>query len=221
MNDTILIQQVYPKLGYLPLLTENFTRNAKYCEEHDIDYVVFFSETLDPIHGGWDKVLHVRDALKKYKLVIWLDVDACIYDLTRDMKTVPNPPDTIGAVRFMLPTSHLNVGVLYFRNGEKVVQFVDEWLAAFPGPGAWHEQAVFNQMTPANRRPNQSSFAGVKNETVYELPAEWNLNFNYNANSNPVVMGFHGFGTADNRLAMMRKSLEAQTRRMSAEAREN
>lgn len=191
MNDTVLIQQVYPKRGYLPLLTENFTRHVQYCEEKNIDYVAHLSEIDHPDLGGWEKVRYVRAALEQYALVIWLDVDAYIFDLSRNMKTVSNPPDTIGAVRFMLPTSHLNVGVLYFRNGEKVMQFVDDWLAEFPGPGAWHEQAVFNQK---------------KNGTVYELPAEWNLNFNHNPNANPVVLGFHGCGTAENRLNMMRKA---------------
>src|SRR4026208_183466 len=107
MNDTLLIQQVYPKHGYLPLLTRNFTRHAEYCEGHDIDYVVFVSEIIAPEIGGWDKVGHVKDALKRgYKLVIWLDVDAYIFDTGRELRLVPNPPDTIGAVRFMLPTSH-------------------------------------------------------------------------------------------------------------------
>lgn len=195
MNKAILLQQVYPKMTYLPLLVECFGRNARYCQDHDIDYMTIVSENLDINKGAWDKVAYVKDALEKYELVIWLDVDAVIFDLSRDLKDVPLQPDTIGVVKYLLPSQHFNVGVMYFKSGENVKKFVAEWFESFPGFGAWHEQEVFNRM---------------KNDTVCQLPQEWNRNYDGNRSANPVVMGFHGFGTADERLALMRKVLLPQ-----------
>lgn len=194
MNKSLLIQQVYPKRGFRSLLVETFDRNTKYCEEHDIDYMAIMSEILDAQKGGWDKLGHIKNALDIYELVIWLDADAIIYDLTRDLKTVPNPPDTIGAVKYFLPAPHLNVGVLYFRNGERVKRFVSDWLERYPGQGSWAEQMVFNSM---------------KDKTVFSLPMEWNRIYDHNPSANPVVLGFHGFSDAKYRLELMKKVLNA------------
>lgn len=192
MNKTVLLQQVYPKMTYLPLLVECFERNVVYCEGHDIDYMAIMSEEKDIAHGGWDKIFHIQEMLKKYELVIWLDVDAIIFDLQRDLREVPLPPDSIGAVKFMLPIQHMNVGVMYFRSGENVNKFIEEWLSHYPGQGAWREQEVFNMM---------------KNKTVVSLPVEWNRNYDMNPSAKPVIMGFHGYGDAERRLELMRKVL--------------
>jgi hypothetical protein len=189
---TLLIQQVYPGRGYTSLLAECFARNATYCERYDIDYQVNISEIRDPKFGGWDKVTHVQRALDSYELVVWLDADAILYDLSRDLRSVPLAPDRIGVVQFFLPVQHLNVGVLYFRNGPSVKRFVASWLEKFPGEGAWHEQAVFNQ---------------IRDETIVLLPNEWNRNYDSNPSANPVVLGFHGFGPAENRLKLMKMFL--------------
>jgi hypothetical protein len=190
---TLLLQHVYPDLSYFPLMLEYFERNARYCAEREIDYRASVSAKVCKVGiGDWDKVKLIRESLDFYDLVIWLDVDALIYDLARDLRAVPLPDDKIGAVRFMLPSPHLNVGVLYFRNGKNTLLFMDKWLSRFPGRGAWHEQAEFNDM---------------RDETVIELPKEWNYNCNGNALAKPVVMGFHGIGDAQNRLQMMRKVL--------------
>jgi hypothetical protein len=127
---------------------------------------------------------------------VWLDSDAILFDTNRDVREVPLPEDSIGAVRFQLPVSHLNVGVLYAKPGNRMNDFMYDWIADFPGLGAWREQAVFNFN---------------KKECVVELPLEWNRNFDHSPYAKPFVMGFHGFGDADNRLALMKKALEKVT----------
>ncbi len=109
----VLIQQVYPARGFLTLIQEQFRRNTDYCEKFGLDYRFFMSEQLDVSCGGWDKVIHIQDAMRYYDLIVWLDADAIVFDITRDLKTVPLPEDSIGVVRFLMPVTHLNVGVVY------------------------------------------------------------------------------------------------------------
>lgn len=186
---SILIQQVYPKSKYMSLIQETFTRNLEYCNKYDMEYVFFSSDMLNLEAGGWEKVLCVQRFLD-YDFIVWLDADAILFDVNRDVRTVPLPDDSIGAVRFLMPVPHLNVGVLYVKPGERVKRFIHDWLDKFPGEGSWREQAVFNK---------------IRNECIVELPKEWNRNLDNSPYANPVVMGFHGFGTSDDRLMLMRK----------------
>jgi nucleotide-diphospho-sugar transferase len=185
---TVIIQQVYPKGGYINLIREQFFDNIQYCERYEIDYRFFWGEIKPVEHGGWDKLFHIRDCFS-YDLIMWLDSDAIIKN-PRDIREVPLPEDSIGAVKFMMPIPHFNMGVLYVKPGRRVEAFFEKWVGEYPGRGAWHEQEVFNR---------------IKNECVVELPAEWNRNFDNNPFANPVIMGFHGFGDSNNRLNLIRK----------------
>jgi len=188
---TILIQQVYPNHGFLPLIQEQFVRNTNYCEKFEIDYT-FISATIKPMeNGGWDKVYHIFDAFS-YDLIVWLDADAIIYDTNVDLKSVPLLKDSVGAVMFGSPVPHLNVGVMYVKPGKQVTKLFQKWIGMYPGQGAWREQGVFN---------------AIKNECVTYLPSAWNKNYDYNPYSHPVVMGFHGFGEPEKRVALMREVL--------------
>jgi Lipopolysaccharide biosynthesis proteins, LPS:glycosyltransferases len=188
----VLIQQVYPNRGFLPLVQEQFIRNTDYCEKFGLDYRFFSSERHDCLLGGWDKLDHIHDCLD-YELIIWLDADAIVCDINQDIKTVPLPEDSIGAVRFNIPISHYNVGVLYVRPGIRSKAFLEKWISEFPGSGIWHEQSVFNS---------------ILNECVVPLPITWNRNYDNNPYAKPMVMGFHGFGTPEHRLALMKKVLQ-------------
>lgn len=193
----VLIQQVYPGLGYLPLLRECFERHARYCEKFGIDYQVYLQQKRPAENGAWDKVLLVQKALRDgYDLVVWLDADAIIWDLDTDLRSVPNPPDTIGAVLFekcRFYNAHYNAGVLYFRSGVSVLFFVTAWLAEYPGIHKWREQKVFNDM------------AG---DVVYRLPVTWNYTaLRHSGVEKPVVRGYHSIRGAEEKLQAMLKDL--------------
>lgn len=193
----VLIQQVYPGLGYLPLLKECFERHARYCEKFGIDYQTYLQQMRPEENGAWDKVILVQKALQDgYDLVVWLDADAMIWDLDTDLRSVPNPPDTIGAVVFekcRFYEAHYNAGVLYFRNGPSVRLFVAAWLAGYPGEHKWHEQKVFNDMS---------------SNIVCALPATWNYTaFRHSGVGKPVIRGYHSIRGAEEKLQAMLKDL--------------
>lgn len=203
MGKTILIQQIYPNLGYISLLSLTFKRHVLYCEKYNIDYSIHVTEIMPAECGGWDKVKLVQRYLSEdYDLVIWLDADATIWNLDRDINDVPNPVDTIGAVRFdefrnqygkIKSPAHYNVGALYFRNGDNVKEFVNQWLNNYPGKSPWHEQQVFNDIS----------------DNVFQLPDEYNYTVDrHSGNDNPIVKGYHSIRGLEKKYEAMKKDLE-------------
>lgn len=196
----VLIQQVYPGLGYLPMISECFQRNASYCERFGIDYRFYLQQVKPASNGGWDKVFLIQQALHDgYDLVIWLDADAVIWDLETDLCTVPNPPDTIGVVQFKrcrFFDTHYNVGVLYVRNGPRAQEFVNTWLDGYPGGLRWREQKVFND---------------ISNDTIFQLPTTWNYTVLRHAGvEKPMIRGYHSIRGAEEKLRMMLKDLTCE-----------
>lgn len=197
---TLLIQHVYPNHGYLPMVLEYVPRHAEYCRKFGIDYEFFMGELMPYQKGEWDKVILVKEALlSNYELVIWLDADAIIKDLYTDLKDVPLGPDRIGAVWFPVPEPHFNVGVLYFRNGPNVRQFVDDWAAGYPGEDYWHEQRVFNDLANTPSKSNEAF--------IMRLPPQWNSSRDHNWVSDAIIAAGHGIGPLQQRQEFLQKCL--------------
>lgn len=183
----LLIQQIYPNSEYVWMLELTFGRHARYCGVHGLDYR-FQVSGADMELGGWEKLRLARAALEQYEQVIWLDADAVIMNLHKSLLDAPHPPDSIGACWFPSPKPHWNVGVLYFKAGVRMLSFLDEWLARYPGDTRWHEQEIFLEL-------------GLKSEVVTTLPDEWNSSLDHNYVPNPVVAAFHGIGARHLRMA--------------------
>jgi hypothetical protein len=198
MNDAILIQQVYPGLGYEPMLELTRGRNEKYCERWKMDYQCLIDPVVpewDAKLGSWAKVELIRRALYKgYNFIVWLDADALIYDLETDLRD--GCPNGIGACWHRIPQlNHWNVGVMYMQNTHAVKLFIGEWLSKFPGErDGWNEQGEFNRL-------------GVKSRIVQTLSDRWNATINVNVVPDAVVLGFHGYGNAEQRYQAMKDTM--------------
>lgn len=199
MNDAILIQQCYPGHGYEPMAELTKARNISYCNQWQIDYQLQIDAVVPewPVeNGGWAKIELIRRALDKgYKYVIWLDVDAMIYDLDTDLRK--GCPDGIGACYHRIPQlNHWNVGVMFMQNTSEVREFIVDWLKCYPGDGdGWNEQGVFNRL-------------GKTIKVVETISDKWNATLNVNIVPDAVVLGFHGCGSAEKRYQLMRATLE-------------
>jgi len=202
MNDAVLIQQVYPGLGFPgrgePMIELTRERNENYCKRWKIDYQVHIDPVVkewEPKYGAWAKVELVRRALDTgYKYVIWLDADAMIYDLDTDLREACQG---IGACWHRIPQlDHWNVGVMYFKNAPEVKDFINEWLNKYPGArDGWNEQGEFNRLA-------------MKSKIVHTLSDRWNATLNVSMVPDAVVLGFHGQGDAEQRLALMEQALK-------------
>ena len=145
-NDGILIQHVNGNSDYIHLLTRSFARHARYCRVTRLDYQVSVgvaSESEGP--GDWGKVDLLRQALQKpYTYVIYLDADCLIWEVRADLRQACIAP--VCGVPMDNPVKHINAGAIYCRNGPEAKAFVEAWWQGRPGPAAWHEQAVLNQL---------------------------------------------------------------------------
>lgn len=198
----VVIQAVYPQLGYLPLVSEFFARHSAYCDRFGIEYQFLLGRTLDidPKEGGWDKLVLIQEALERHDLVMWLDADAFIEDMETDIRSVPLPENSIGVIHFPNPP-HWNVGVMYFRKGLGVWNFLNDWLAMKPYPEhRWREQMAFQVL------------AGKHPELITTLPAEWNCSVDHNWQRKRIVSATHGIVGAQRRLEVMREIRDGNKR---------
>lgn len=209
MNDAVLLQQCWVGnvggLGdYQPLLELTRERNEAYCKQHGFDYEALVG-TINPKYadvkkGGWVKIEMIQQAIEKgYKYIVWLDPDTLIKDLGEDLRN--GCPEGIGACWHRIPQlNHWNVGALYIKNVSGVKEFMNEWLESFPGQRQWMEQGEFNRLA-------------MKSGLVKTISDRWNATLNYSMVPDAVVLGYHGNGTAEQRLEMMKgtlKRMEAQ-----------
>lgn len=205
MNNAILIQQIYPDTEGVKLLELTKQRNRDYCIRWQMDFQCLASASspqyADPTPGSWSKVELIKFALEKgYKYVIWLDADTLIKDLETDLRDACI--NGIGACWQRIPQlHHWNVGALYLTNTPQVKQLIDAWLAGYPGLNdGWNEQGVFNKLA-------------MQSKTVQTISDRWNATLNHTMVPDAVVLGYHGYGTTQERYDAMLvtlKSLEAR-----------
>ena len=135
--------------------------------------------------GHWICAELIREYLKlDYKYIIYLDADTIIADLTVDLREAC-VPDKIGAVwhdlHYLTPDlSHFNVGALYISNTPLIREFVDRWLAGYPGTRdfPWLDQGVFGNV-------------GAEMGIINKLDNAWNAG-HVSPSDHPVVLGLHG-----------------------------
>lgn len=207
MNNAVLIQQCYPGYGYEPMIELTRARNEEYCQRHGFDYVVKIDLIIPewPAEkGSWAKVELIKRALHRgYKYIVWLDADAMIYNLDEDLRE--GCPNGIGACWHRIPQlNHWNVGVMLMQNTPAVKAFTRVWLEQYPGDGdGWNEQGVFNRL-------------GRLSDTVQTLSDRYNATLNVNMVPDAVILGFHGYGTAAQRLQAMKDALQKISARKAA-----
>ena len=200
MRDALLIQQIYPDTPGVEMLRLVEPHNANYCAMFNMDYWCKYENSIigsDPLKGSWSKVELMRQGLTKgYNSVIWLDADTLICDLNTDLRDAVQY-QKIGACWHRIPQlSHWNVGALYLDNCKEVRQFVDAWLAGYPGANdGWLEQGVFNRL-------------GLQSKTVTTLSDKWNSTLDVNMVPDAVVLGFHGQGDTPYRIKIMQQTYE-------------
>jgi hypothetical protein len=205
MNNTILIQQIYPDTEGVKLLELTRQRHRDYCIRWQMDFQCLTSASSpkfsDPKPGSWSKVELMKFALEKgYSNIIWLDADTLIKDLDTDLRD--GCVTGIGTCWQRIPQlNHWNVGAVYLTNSKPVHEFIDAWMAGYPGINdGWMEQGVFNRLA-------------MQSKVVQTISDRWNATLNHTMVPDAVVLGFHGYGTTQERYEAMQvtlKSLEAR-----------
>ena len=138
----------------------------------------------------------IRQGLRGYQSVVWLDADTLITDMETDLRDAIQL-EKIGACWHRIPQmDHWNVGALYLDDCEAVRDFVDQWLAEYPGLNdGWMEQGAFNRLA-------------LQSKTVVTLSDKWNATLDVNMVPDAVVLGFHGQGDTKYRTQLMRDTYQ-------------
>lgn len=196
--NAILIQQIYPDTAGVEMLQLTEAHHAAYCKKWDIDYQCVYDNPLpesDPLKGSWGKIKLIKDALAEdYDYVFWLDADTLIVDMDTDLRDAVNFYK-IGACWQRIPQlHHWNVGALYIFYCDETQEFIDAWLASYPGTPQWLEQGAFNELA-------------MTNKTVATISDRWNATIDVSEVPDAVVLGFHGQGSTENRIELMRDTL--------------
>lgn len=199
MNDALLIQQIYPDTPGVAMLELTREHHGSYCDQWGFNYWCLIENSIpgsDPEKGSWSKVELIRQGLKDYQSVIWLDADTLIVDLQADLRDAIHL-GKIGACWHRIPQmDHWNVGALYVDNCQETKDFIAEWLASYPGPNdGWMEQGVFNRLA-------------LQSKTVVTLSDKWNATLDVNMVPDAVVLGFHGQGDTKQRIQIMKDTYD-------------
>jgi hypothetical protein len=206
MNTALLIQQVYPNPSpYLDMFELTKERNIEYCKKHGFDYQhlvgVGDPQYGDFKQGSWTKVELINEALfKNYRYIVWLDIDCMIVDMETDLRD--GCVDGIGVCWHRIPQGeHWNTGMLYVQNSQAAKDFMADWLSGFPGEFQWREQGVFNKLARKSR--TVQTISDRWNATITQLTPGHSVSMVPDA----VVLGFHGYGNAQQRYEFMKATL--------------
>jgi len=199
MNNTVLIQQIYPDTPGVKMLELTRAHHQAYCDKWDMDYWCEISNplpTYDVALGSWGKIGLIFQAMDQgYRNIIWLDADTLIVDLQTDLRDAIQL-NKIGACWHRIPQlNHWNVGALYIDNTPETFAFVDEWLASYPPKPQWLEQGEFNRLARQSR-------------TVVTLSDKWNSTLDVSMVPDAVVLGFHGQGNTEYRYNLMKQTYD-------------
>jgi len=198
-NKSLLIQCAHTMPVFVDMNRLTYQRHIAYCSSHGFDFWnIYGNPEPHKTPGGWDKIFHIKRALADgYEFVVWMDTDAAV---VRDVSLTEALPKTAHIGGCLHPPnerlkieSHVNVGVLYFRNTDETRSFVNAWEASWPAKDPrWQEQGAFNDL---------SKSSGI----VSVIDNKWNSTYQVTEVPDPVVMAWHGSWPLAHRLDLMRE----------------
>ncbi len=128
---------------------ERFLRIARhsvgaYAERHGYDLHTHTQSVDASRPPAWSKILLLRDLLKRYELVVWLDADLVIVDGRKDLARELEPDKFLYLVEHAYNDERIpNAGVMMLRSGETAARFLDEiWALEHYMHHEWWEQAA-------------------------------------------------------------------------------
>jgi hypothetical protein len=118
---------------------EFIERNRAYCEKHGYEYI-FTSDGYENLPPYWRKTQLVKDLLMtdKYKGILWLDTDACIFDMDRKLSTIDFKDYDFYFSKDLLGTNFC-AGVWMVKNTRMGKEIMAKWMGAYE-PESWRRK---------------------------------------------------------------------------------
>lgn len=130
-----------------------------------------------PTPPAWNKVVLVRRLLAEYDLVVWIDADAVLVDLSKDIADELQPDKWLYMVEhhFLHEGSHLNAGVFMVRAGRTADRFFREVAALTPfRHHRWWEQAAILYLLGYDFWPTRKARITRYSPGVALIDKRWN-----------------------------------------------
>jgi hypothetical protein len=147
-----------------------------YARRHRYDLHILTEPYEATRPAPWGKVALLRDLLRRYDLVLWVDADVVIVDPTEDIASRRDPDRFLALVEHRYDGMRFpNTGVLLFGAGAEASRFLDElWAAdAYTKHPWWENAAVLDLLGYDVERPNPVRPSAWRDRTQF-LSNEWN-----------------------------------------------
>lgn len=128
----------------------SFLNHKYYAQKYNYNYLSFNDTIVDLRYVTWNKVFVLKQYLKKYDYVMWIDADAIFTNLEITIESIvqKNPDkylwvcDDIGGWR-------LNTGVMIWKNSDWSLKVLEEWstMEKIPHNQGAEQQQLINYLT--------------------------------------------------------------------------
>jgi hypothetical protein len=211
--------------SHLQLLAEAAPTTLAYARRHGWD-VVFSNEDLSEARPtSWAKLKLVGELMDVYDFVFWIDADAIIVDLERDILAEVDDTADVWFARHPqngdLDASVLNAGVFLARSSAFTrALFAEIWRSEqFIDHNWWENAALLHLLGYSLDPPFSQERSSEWQERVGGLDLAWNSVPDYCESPKP-ALNHHARSDHDNfarRLAKMRADRDATVRRFSSQ----
>lgn len=201
------------------LLAESAPTLAAYAERHGWS-LVLSAERLAERPPSWTKILLIQELLEEYEFVFWVDADAVIVDLDRDILTEINDDADIWFAHHPQernPTARvLNAGIILARSTEFTrCLLASIWASEqFIDHNWWENAALLDLLGYSLESPFPKLRPSEWDARIGELDLAWNSVPGYCESPHPVI-NHHARSDHDDFAARLRAISSARVSRIS------
>jgi glycosyltransferase involved in cell wall biosynthesis len=161
-------------------------------------------DTLAPERPvSWSKVQMIRDLLKSYDVVLWVDADAIIVDPSQDIAALIEPGKFLYVVQHEIGEQRIpNLGVFMVLAGEPTERLLDEvWRSTEFINHPWWENAAVLKLLGYNLHPCRLREPTALYRRVKLIDKAWN-SVPLDASTAPFIKHYAGVSNAERSLQM-------------------
>lgn len=160
--------------AYLPLITPSL---REYGRRYGYDLVIHTESADESRPPAWSKVKFLLDALVTHREVIWIDSDAIVLDMSRDLrKDVARKTDFAWVVHHYDDADYPNSGVMFLRSTPATIAllnavYAQEDLIEHPW---WEQAALIRLLGYSSSIVDEGLAQPAMDVRVQHLDASWN-----------------------------------------------
>jgi hypothetical protein len=154
---------------HLALLDVTGPALDRYAERHGYE-LIEVKHRLDPTRpASWDKIVLLRELVRRFDLVVWFDADALVLDAAPDIEDALRPRKFLHLVEHRVDGARVpNAGVIALRGGQLSARFLDHvWRQRRFIADKWWENAAILHLL------GYRDFDGLRPV----VPSPWRLGF--------------------------------------------